>query len=60
MPPKDTAVERVVFGRDQAAAGVQVSASRDAPRRIYRATREVVLAGGVFGSPRSGTGSTGM
>jgi len=53
-------VERVVFNEMKEAIGVEVSeggGQRDSgsprpQRRLYRARREVVLAAGVFGSPK--------
>ncbi|RPD58939.1 GMC oxidoreductase [Lentinus tigrinus ALCF2SS1-7] len=56
--------ERVLFtlgaGGSLRAAGVQISTSRDGPKFAVGASREVIVCGGVFGSPQvlllSGTG----
>lgn len=55
----DATVERVVFSPDKEAMGVEVSqggssaaGGKEPRRRLYRATKEVILAAGAFGSPK--------
>ena len=50
-----TRTERVLFtsGVDGArAVGVQISTTRDGPKYAVRATREVIVCAGTFGSPQ--------
>ena len=48
--------ERILFtsgaGGSLQATGVQISTSRDGPKFAVGASREVIVCGGVFGSPQ--------